>query len=201
MAQPLRWGPQNEDAEESEEGAVTSTGNRILFYRGVGTDSVQELVTALREADTECLTTAIKMGMGGPPPIHLHINSPGGDLYAAFAAIDHIRGCRAPVYTYVEGAVASAATLMSTAGSKRFMRPNAYMLIHQLSADFSGRYEILEDEQKNVRNLMSHMKSLYRNSSKIPEDKLDQILQREIYLDAKTCLEWGLVDSILAPRN
>ena len=36
-----------------------------------------------------------------------------------------------PIYTYVEGVVASAATIISIAGKKRFMTPNSMLMIHQ----------------------------------------------------------------------
>ena len=50
-----------------------------------------------------------------PAPIVLHINSFGGGVFAAFAAIDFIKQSKIPVYTVVEGATASAGTLMSVA--------------------------------------------------------------------------------------
>ena len=65
-------------------------------------------------------------------PIYLHVNSFGGGVFAAFHAVDVIKQSAIPVHTIVEGATASAGTLMSCVGVKRYIRPHATMLIHQV---------------------------------------------------------------------
>src|SRR5574343_327214 len=56
-----------------------------------------------------------------PRPIHLHIHSYGGSLFSGFAAADVIRLSKVPVWTYIEGAAASAATFLSVCGKRRFI--------------------------------------------------------------------------------
>ena len=81
-----------------------------------------------------------------PIPIYLHINSYGGIIFDALTAIDVIKACKVPVYTIIEGATASAGTLISVVGDKRFIRPNAHMLIHQLSSGCWGKMMEIEDD-------------------------------------------------------
>ena len=50
--------------------------------------------------------------------------------------------------------IASAATFMFLAGKKRFMSPNATVLIHQVSTSFWGKFEDLKDEVKNTTEIM-----------------------------------------------
>lgn len=182
------------------EGAVSRSANRIFFYRDIDQKSMHDLVEKIHEVEAECISTASEWDIE-IPAIHLHINSFGGEVYAALAALDHIRACRAPVYTYINGAAASAATMLSIAGTKRYMYPNAYMLIHQLSSGFWGKYEEIKDEIVNLDGLMEHTRNIYRRYTQVPEKDLKSILKRDIWLSAEHCLKWGLVDEIMGPEQ
>ena len=132
-----------------------------------------------------------------PPNIYLHINSYGGSVFAGFAAVDYIKDSIVPVYSIVDGCAASAATLMSIVARRRFMSENSFMLIHQLSSGLWGKYEEMKDDMKNSDILMKKIKGLYAEHTKIPKRKLNEILKHDLWFDAKTCLEYGLVDEIL----
>ena len=56
-----------------------------------------------------------------PNPIKLYITSGGGSVYQVLSAIDTIKNMRVTVNTYVKGFAASAATLLSLSGKKRFI--------------------------------------------------------------------------------
>ena len=71
------------------------------------------------------------------------------------------------------------------------------MLIHQLSSSLWGTYENLKDGQKNNDMLMQKIKQIYIENTKIPKRKLNEILKHDLWWDAKTCLEYGLIDEII----
>jgi ATP-dependent protease ClpP protease subunit len=104
---------------------------------------------------------------------------------------------KSKVWTYVEGNAASAATLISIAGSKRFIGKHSLMLIHQLSAFACGTFEQLKDEHENNKRLMDIIKSLYKQYTKFPMKDLEAILKRDIWLDSSECLKYGLVDEVI----
>ena len=66
--------------------------------------------------------------------------------------LDLIKNLNNPVHTYVDGFAASAATLLSLSGEKRFMTKNSLMLIHQLSSGFMGKFTEIKDENDNLDN-------------------------------------------------
>jgi ATP-dependent protease ClpP protease subunit len=66
-----------------------------------------------------------------------------------------------------------------------------------LSSICAGTFERLEDEQENNRRLMTLIKSLYKEYTKIPMKELDAILKKDLWFDAQTCLKYGLVDGII----
>ena len=102
-----------------------------------------------------------------------------------------------PVYTYVDGFAASAATLISVVGKKRYMTKNSLMLIHQLSGADSGKFYELQDQMSNMQILMNTINKIYLNKTKIDQETLLKLLQKDLWLDAKTCLAYGLVDEII----
>ena len=171
--------------------------NRIYFYSQVGDKEVFELNKLLRHLDIEmqCLSLRLKTP---PIPIELHIHSAGGDLFSGLAAADVIRNCKTPVHTYVNGSTASAATLISICGQKRFIYKNAFMLIHQISTLMvHGKFEEFKDELQNQEQLMNRIKEIYLERTELPEEKIDDLLKHDLWLNADTCLEYGLVDDII----
>jgi len=180
------------------QGSIKVLDNSVNFYADIAGITCAELNRILRELDVRMQHA--KITMNDPqfdPTIHLRINSYGGEIFAGLSTVDVIRSLRTKVYTYVEGAAASAATLISIAGKKRFIGKNSFMLLHQLSSVCAGTFERLEDEHENNKRIMNSMKSLYKEYTKIPMKELDKILKRDIWFDANTCLKYGIVDAII----
>jgi ATP-dependent protease ClpP protease subunit len=98
---------------------VHNVDNNIYFYTDVNKESILELNKSIKTVTTEMLHTANLLSIN-PPPVILHINSPGGSLLDAFAAIDYIDRNEVPIRSIVEGMAASAATLLSVSASVLF---------------------------------------------------------------------------------
>lgn len=171
--------------------------NRIYFYTDVSPKSVRELNTSLRRLDIELQKAQITLNLPYVPHIELHISSHGGDAHAGFAAVDAIRLCKAPVYTYVEGVAASAASIMSVSGKKRFITKNSFMLIHQLSAGFFGTHEKAVDELTNQKSIMAALLTLYSERATMTPQEIESYLKHDLLFNAEKCKELGLVDEIL----
>jgi ATP-dependent protease ClpP protease subunit len=71
------------------------------------------------------------------------------------------------------------------------------MLIHQLSADISGKFVEIKDKFNNADQLMNNVADIYLSKTNITLQKLAYLLQHEIMLNSTTCLELGLVDEII----
>ena len=171
--------------------------NTIFFYSDVTEQAALELNHALYDLDSKLKTTAHVLGPDFKPHIKLRINSYGGSLFAGLAILDSIRGLHSDVYTYVDGAAASAATIISVAGTKRYIGKNSMMLIHQLSTGNYGKYSELEDDMENNRRLMKSIKDIYKQYTKVPMKQIDEILKHDLWFDSPKCLELGLVDAII----
>lgn len=132
-----------------------------------------------------------------PKPINLYITSNGGLVYQVFGAIDTIRGMKVPVHTICKGFVASAGTLLSLAGKKRYITESSYMLIHELRAGHWGKFTHLSESLDNSKQLMEHIKNWYLSRTKMSSEELDEQLRKDVSWNAQICLEKGLVDEII----
>jgi ATP-dependent protease ClpP protease subunit len=132
-----------------------------------------------------------------PKPITLYITSNGGYVYQVFSAIDTIRGMKIPVHTVCKGFVASAGTLLSLAGKKRYITESSYMLIHELRAGHWGKFTHLTESLENSKQLMNHIKSYYLARTNMSSEELDEQLKKDISWNAEMCLLKGLVDEII----
>jgi ATP-dependent protease ClpP protease subunit len=180
---------------EQENRRITRDGNHIYFHSEVDRGAVFEMTAQIRKAEIENIVMAHKL-CTDPIPIYLHISSYGGSVFDALTAIDVIKGCKVPVHTIIEGASASAGTLMSVVGTKRYIRPNAHMLIHQLSAGSWGKMCELEDEYENNKLLMKKILEIYKEHANIPKKHLNEVLKHDLWWEADKCIKYGLVDEI-----
>ncbi len=176
---------------------IKSTDNSISFYGGVDIITAGELNRLLTEVDVRLQNTKNILGSDYKPTIHLRIRSDGGGLFEGLAVLDRIRTLKSDLYTYVEGGAASAATLISVTGKRRFIGKNSLMLIHQLSAGNYGNFQQLEDHQENYRRLMNIIKGIYKQYTKLPMKTLEEILKRDLWLTPEECLKYGMVDEII----
>ena len=179
---------------------VYTTKNHIYFKTGVCKESIDKLSTEIDNLNSKLsnLSKRATLGTFTPKPIYLHITTNGGDLLAGFFGYDKIKGSKIPIITVVEGCVASAGSLLSMAGTKRYMTTNSHLLIHQLRTGIIGTYEELVDEKANCNQFMSKLVNLYKDNSngKMTKTKIKEILKRDIFWDTKTAIENGLVDDV-----
>ena len=197
------WGEKKPPAKKSaqpnggkQEKHISVHENKIYYYSNVNRESAVELNKKIGEIESKNLTISNSLGVD-KPPVKIFINSGGGSITAGISSMDTILRTNVPVYTYVDGFCASAATFLSVVGTKRFISRNSYMLIHQLSSQLWGKYSEIEDEKQNLDLMMDTIRNVYKEYTKVPIKKLDEILKHDLLWDAKKCLDYGLVDEMI----
>lgn len=176
--------------------SVYSQFNHVYFNDDITYDSMFALNKELRNVETKIKTASVALGVE-PQPIYLHITTHGGGIHAAFSAVDCIEQLSLPVYTVADGFVASAGTLLTLAGKKRYITPNAYMLIHELRSGVWGKMTSIDEEYLNLKKVMDHITGYYMKKTNITKKALEKILTKDIIWNAEECLEKGLVEEIL----
>ena len=176
--------------------------NHIYFKTDVNKESVNCLIKLMNkyiddfillQKDNSCFD--IK-----PKPLFIHITSNGGYIQYGFIAYDYIKLLlkKFPIYTIIEGNAFSMASIISMAGLKRFILPSSYMLLHQLSSGFKGKYDDIQDECAYLDDLMKKIIEIYilESKEKMTKTFIKNLLKQEQMLDAKKCIKYGLVDEI-----
>lgn len=187
-------------SDEDRKLTVESFDNHIYFYADVDSDRALALIKEIQSIDewlrTDYITWNLDKVNYPKIPMWLHICSPGGDLMAGLALADFIEKVNTPIYSIIEGYCASAATLISASCTKRFITPKSYMLIHQLSSGFWGTYQEFQDETKIQDMLMEELVDFYSRRSKMPKDRIPEMLQHDFWMKSSMALEYGFVDEV-----
>jgi len=171
--------------------------NNIFFYGPITDQTCRELNDILITLDNNSKTFSTNFAIS-PPPINLHIQSEGGSLMNSFYIMDLIKNMETPVNTFVDGYVASAGSLLSVMGKKRYMTKNSFIMIHQLSSSLGeGKFNDLDDNMDNLNKFMDTIRNIYLSQTKIPENKLNTILEHDLWMNSQECLEYGLVDEVI----
>ena len=187
----------HENNEDNIATLIQEQSNDIYFYGSVTPETCFALRSKINEISERSKRFAIDYKTE-TFPIYLHIQSGGGSLFPVLYIIDLIKDNNIPIYTCVDGFAASAATLMSVVGSKRYMTKNSLMLIHQLSSGTDeGKYSEIKDQVQNMDSLMKIIINTYKENTNMTDNELFELLQKDIWLNSTECLKYGLVDEII----
>ena len=181
--------------EEEQSNDIYREDNHVYFYTDMDRSTISQLNILLREAEEYCVIMGLRLRLD-TIPIYLHIYSNGGYIHSAFSAIDLIESMKVPVYSVIEGATASAGTLISVVCNKRFIRPLGYMLIHQLSSACWGKMTEITDEYNNLKDTTKKLQSIYLKHTNLSSKKLNDLLRHDLWLDAEQSIAYGLADEL-----
>lgn len=131
--------------------------------------------------------------------IYFYINSPGGQVYDAFAIYDTMQYITNDVQTIGIGVQASAAAFLLSSGTKgkRFLLPHSTVMIHQPSSGTQGKVtdqEIALKEGIRIKRLLEGI--MAKNTGQKPE-KIHEDMERDKWLTADEAVEYGIVDKII----
>ena len=182
--------------------------NDIYFYSAVDADSILNLVLHLKDATKLSRDLLLrfpkdnKLGVDIQLPIIIHINSNGGSVYDVIAAVDTIQQYKNmgfQINTIIEGCAFSAATILASCGSKRFITENSTYMIHEMSSTgFSGKTSDIERLSESMKTTTEIFENLYVKTSKLTLKQIKRLMKSEEHMNSKKVLELGLVDEILS---
>jgi ATP-dependent Clp protease, protease subunit len=135
--------------------------------------------------------------------INLYINSPGGDLTTLFAMYDTMQYIKPDVSTIVMGQAASAAAVLSLAGTKgkRYALPHARILLHQPHGGAEGQAVDIEIQAKEMVRNRELMNEIIAKHTGQPIERVSKDTDRDYILTAERAVEYGAVDEIITSRT
>jgi ATP-dependent Clp protease protease subunit len=166
---------------------------RIIFITGPIEDNVASLIVAqllFLEAENP------------KKEVSMYINSPGGVVTSGLAIYDTMQFVRPPVSTLCTGQAASMGSLLLAAGAKdlRFALPNARIMVHQPSGGFQGQATDIMLHAQEILNLKRRLNEIYVKHTGQPLKKIEDALERDMFLTAEMAKDFGLIDKVIEKR-
>jgi ATP-dependent Clp protease, protease subunit len=135
--------------------------------------------------------------------ISLYINSPGGSSYAGMAIYDAMQYVRCDVRTICTGMGMSAAAMILCGGTagKRFVLPNAKVMIHQGSGGFRGSPSDIQIAAREILSMTERYAQIIADHTGQPLEQVKRDIDRDHYMAAAEAVDYGLVDEVIHPSN
>lgn len=162
---------------------------RIIFVTGQVEDYMANLIVAqllFLEADDP------------KKDIYLYVNSPGGSVTAGLSIIDTMNHIKPNVATVCVGLAASMGSLILSQGEKgkRFILPNAEVMIHQPSGGAYGQAADIEITANHIIKTRTRLNKMLADATGQKLDKISKDVDRDFFMDAKEAMAYGIVDKI-----
>jgi ATP-dependent Clp protease protease subunit len=131
--------------------------------------------------------------------INFYINSPGGVVDDTLAMYDIMRFLNCAVATYCIGRAESggAITLMAGTKGKRYILPNAKVMIHQPFGGVYGQAADIEIQAEDILRTKETLVNLMAKCTGQPAEKVREDSERDRFFNAKQAVDYGIVDEIL----
>ena len=135
--------------------------------------------------------------------IYLYINSPGGLVSGGLSIYDTMQYVKPDISTVCYGMAASMASILLCAGTKgkRFILPNATVMIHQPLGGFSGQVSDMKINYDHIENLQKRLYNIYCGVTGKPFEQVKDDCDRDNYMTAEEAIEYGLVDAMKTSRD
>lgn len=168
--------------------------DRIVFLGGPIDDNVANLIIAqLLFLEAEDPKKEIK----------LYVNSPGGSVTSTLAIIDTMRHIKADVSTTCVGLAASGGAWVLAAGQKgkRFILPNAEVMIHQPLGGAEGQASDIEITARHMIRTKNMLNKLMSEFTGKPISQVEKDVDRDYFMTAEEALKYGVVDEVIKVKK
>ena len=184
----------NNEEDKSNFQILTDKKKDIFFYGSLNDESCIKLHFAL----DELINKNIEYENYLDKNINLYLQTPGGSILPTLSVVDLIKSSPISINTHIRGYCASAGTLLSVVGNKRYMTNNSLLLIHSLRQEgqLGGNYNNIKDLYENSGTIMNIIKNIYLENTKIPKEILEYYLDHDLWLTSQKCLEYNIIDEI-----
>jgi len=163
--------------------------DRIIILNGEITDNSSNIVVA----------QLLYLDSLNNDDISLYINSPGGSITAGMAIFDTINFIKSDVSTICVGMAASMAAFLLSSGEKgkRYILPNAEVMIHQPLGGAQGQATEIKIAAERILKLKKKLNKILSDNTGKDIDTIDNDTERDYFMDSDEALNYGIVDKVL----
>ncbi len=163
---------------------------RIIFLGGEVNDDTANLIIAqllyLEHTDSK-------------KDISLYINSPGGSVTAGMAILDTMNHVKCDVSTVCVGVAASMGAVLLSSGTKgkRFILPNAEVMIHQIMGGAEGQASDVEITAKRMLRRKETLNKILAQNTGKKFEQVEKDADRDYWMTSDEAKKYGIVDAIM----
>lgn len=134
--------------------------------------------------------------------ITLYIHSPGGHVTAGLAIYDTMQFIQCDVSTVCLGMAASmgAVLLAGGAAGKRFVLPNAEVMIHQPLGGTEGQASDIRIHAEHILRTKDRLNGILSKHTGQKISVIEEDTDRDNFMSAEEAVKYGLVDKIIQKR-
>ncbi len=163
--------------------------DRIIILNGEITDNSSNIVVA----------QLLYLDSLNNDDISLYINSPGGSITAGMAIFDTMNFIKSDISTICVGMAASMAAFLLSSGEKgkRYILPNAEVMIHQPLGGVQGQATEIKIAAERILKLKKKLNKILSDNTGKDIDTIDNDTERDYFMDSDEALNYGIVDKVL----
>lgn len=167
--------------------------NRIILLSGEITDDTANCIIA----------QILYLDSINHDDISLYINSPGGSVTAGMAIYDTMNFVKSDVSTICLGMAASMAAFLLSSGEKkkRYILPNAEVMIHQPLGGAQGQATEIKIAAEHILKLRKKLNDMLSKNTGQKVETIEKDTERDNFMDSTEALEYGLVDKIIEKEH
>lgn len=163
--------------------------DRIILLNGeINDNTANSIVAQLLFLDSE-----------NNDDISIYINSPGGSITSGIAIYDTMNIIKSDVSTICIGMSASMAAFLLSSGTKgkRYILPNAEVMIHQPLGGAQGQATEIKIAATRILKLKDKLNKILSKNTNQPLEKIQNDTERDYFLDAEEAKQYGIIDKII----
>ena len=163
--------------------------DRIIILNGEITDNSSNIVVA----------QLLYLDSLNNDDISLYINSPGGSITAGMAIFDTMNFIKSDVSTICVGMAASMAAFLLSSGEKgkRYILPNAEVMIHQPLGGVQGQATEIKIATERILKLKKKLNNILADTTGKDIEIINNDTERDYFMDSDEALNYGIVDKVL----
>ncbi|MBI5734075.1 MAG: ATP-dependent Clp endopeptidase proteolytic subunit ClpP [Candidatus Kerfeldbacteria bacterium] len=135
--------------------------------------------------------------------IKLYVNTPGGLVTSGLAIYDTMQYVKSDVATICVGVAASMGAVLLAAGTrgKRFILPNAEVMIHQIMGGAEGQATDIKIRAEHILRIRDRINKILAEHTGQNLGKIEKDTDRDYFMTAEEALKYGVVDKIIKPSR
>ncbi len=135
--------------------------------------------------------------------ITLYVNSPGGSVTSTLAIVDTMNHVKPDVSTVCVGMAASGGAIVLSAGKKgkRFILPNAEVMVHQPLGGTEGQASDIAITAKHILKTKENLNKMLAANTGQSLSQIEKDTDRDFFMSADEAKKYGIVDQIIKEKS